>query len=259
MPALYSLTWQIGNLIHSYAAVASDGAVVSSPLFRRQTSKIEVTKRVANKQIRLLNVNTPENLAYRGWAKFLNPESLRGNLIASSIFLTAYELLRTSIIDRIRDFFTYEFNESGGVISEDYKCKVLSLDKSPLRASLLWLQEVSAIDDTDVELVDEIRKHRNELAHDLPKFITNADAEININLLESIYKLLTKIDRWWIKEVDIPTNPDFDGQEVADDEIQSGTMICIQMMLRIATDENASTFWDEFQKQPVKFFEKVEQ
>lgn len=109
---------------------------------------------------------------------------------------------------------------------------------------------MSAIGDTDIELVDEIRKHRNELAHDLPKFIATADAEINVNLLGSIYELLTKIDRWWIKEVDIPTNPDFDGQEVADDEIQSGMMLCMQIMFRIATDENAFVFWDEFQNAP---------
>ncbi len=204
-------------------------------------------------------MNTPEDQVYRSWAKFLNPESLRGNLIIASIFLAAYELLRTSVIDRIRDFFTYEFNEHGGVVSEDYKSKILSLDKSPLRASLLWLKEMSAIGDTDIELVDEIRKHRNELAHDLPKFIATADAEINVNLLGSIYELLTKIDRWWIKEVDIPTNPDFDGQEVADDEIQSGMMLCMQMMLRIATDENASVFWDEFQNQSVKFSKGKEQ
>lgn len=204
-------------------------------------------------------MNTPEDQVYRSWAKFLNPESLRGNLIAASIFLAAYELLRTSVIDRIRDFFTYEFNEHGGVVSEDYKGEVLSLDKSPLRASLLWLKEMTAIGDTDIELVDKIREHRNELAHDLPKFIATDDAEINIDLLGSIYVLLTKIDRWWIKEVHIPANLDFDGQEVADDEIQSGRMLCMQMMLRIATDENASVFWDEFQKRSVKFSGKIEQ
>jgi hypothetical protein len=198
-------------------------------------------------------MNTSEDQVYRSWTKFFNPESLRSNLIAASLFLTAYELLRTSAIDRIRDFFTYEFNENGGVVSEDYKDKVLSLHKSPLRASLLWLKEMSALDDSDIELVDNIREHRNELAHDLPKFIATADAEINVDLLGSIYELLTKIDRWWIKEVDIPTNPDFDGQEVADADIQSGIMICMQMMLRIATDENALMFWDELQKQPVKF------
>jgi hypothetical protein len=155
---------------------------------------------------------------------------LRSNLIATSIFLAGYELLRSSAIDRICYFFTYEFNEHERVISKNYKGKILSLDKSPLRASLLWLKEMSAIDNTDIELVDEIRKDRNELAHDLPKFIATADAKINFNLLRSIYELLTKIDRWWIKEVDIQTNLDFEDQEVVDDEIQSG------MMLTIATD-----------------------
>jgi hypothetical protein len=227
-------------------------------VFGLEAKEIEGNKRLVRNQLRLPNMNTPEDLVYRSWAKFLNPESLRGNLIAASIFLTAYELLRTSVIDRIRDFFTYEFNEHEGVASEDYKDKILSLDKSPLRASLLWLKKMTAIDDTDIELVDKIRKHRNELAHNLPKFIATADAEINIDLLGSIYVLLTKIDRWWIKEIHIPTNPDFDGQEVADDEIQSGVMLCMQMMISIATDENASIFWDEFQKQPVKFSGRME-
>ena len=194
-------------------------------------------------------MNAEEDRSYRNWAKFLNPESLKSNLIAASLFLTAYELLRTSIIDRIRDFFTFDLKENRGAVSEYYKIKVLSLNKSPLRASLLWLKEMSAINDADIKLVDTIRKHRNELAHTLPKFISTADMEIRIDLLGDIYKLVTKIDRWWIKEVDIPTNSDFDGQEVADEDIQSGTMLCIQMMLRIVTDENPSVFWDELQRQ----------
>jgi hypothetical protein len=154
--------------------------------------------------------------------------------------------------ERIRDFFTFSFNEDGAIVSEDYKNEVLSLDKSPLRASLLWLKGMSAIDDADIELVDDIRKHRNELAHDLPRFIATAHADINISLLGSIYNLVTKIDRWWIREVGIPTNPDFDAQEIVDSDIQSGNMIFIQMMIRIATGEDSSVFWDEFKKQVVK-------
>ena len=185
--------------------------------------------------------------AHRSWAKFINPEFLRGNLIAASIFLAAYETLRASIIDRIQDFFTTGFDESGWIISEDYKNKVLSLDKSPLRASLLWLKEMSVISDADIELVQAIREHRNELAHDLPKLIATADADININLLDSIYDLITKIDRWWIREVDLPTDPDFYGREVPDNDILSGNMLFLQIMIRTATDENASDLWEEFQ------------
>ncbi len=132
------------------------------------------------------------------WVKFLNPESLRGNLIGASLFLTAYETLKSTIINQIRNFYTNGFDENGFIIDETYKVKVLSLDKSPLRASLLWLKEHDVIKDSDLDLVDRIREHRNELAHDLGKFISDADAEINVRLLEGIYDLTSKIDRWWI-------------------------------------------------------------
>jgi hypothetical protein len=99
---------------------------------------------------------------------------------------------------------------------------------------------MSAISDDDIELIDNIRKHRNELAHDLPKFITNINNKINVDLLGSIYELTTKVERWWIKEVHISTNPNFDDREVDDTDIRSGTMICMQMMFRIATEENTS-------------------
>ncbi len=187
--------------------------------------------------------------ARRGWAKLLNPDVLRSNLIAASIFLAAYEMLRATVIDRIRSFFSNEFRDGEWITSEGYRANCLSLDKSPLRASLLWLQRMSAINDADIALVDSIREHRNDLAHDLPKFLMTADAEVNIQLLDGIYELITKVDRWWIREVDMTTDPDYDGREVADEDIASGNMLFIQMMVRIATGEDSGVFWEEFQKQ----------
>ena len=53
-----------------------------------------------------------------------------------------------------------------------------------------------------------------------------------------------------IKEVHIPTNPDFDGQEIADDDIQPAVLSFLEMILLISSeDKNASVFWDVFQKQ----------
>jgi hypothetical protein len=187
--------------------------------------------------------------AHRGWAKFLNPEVLRSNLIVAPIFLAAYEMLRASVIDRIRSFFSHEFRNGEWIASEDYQKKCLALDKSPLRASLLWLKQMSAIDDADIARADRIREHRNQLAHDLPKFLGAPDSEVNVQLLVGIYELVTKIDRWWIRGVDMTTDPDFDGREVADEDITSGNMLFIQMMPRIATGEDSGVFWEEFQKQ----------
>src|SRR4051812_20190258 len=100
--------------------------------------------------------------AFRAWAKFLNPEVLRGNLIAASIFLAAYETLQASVIDRIRSFFSDEFKDGEWLDSDDYKSKILALHRSPLRASLLWLKQMSAIDDADIARVAQIREHRNK-------------------------------------------------------------------------------------------------
>ncbi len=44
-------------------------------------------------------------------------------------------------------------------------------------------------------------------------------------------------------------DPDFDGRDVADEDITSGRMLFIQTMIRIATGEDSEVFWKEFQKQ----------
>lgn len=38
------------------------------------------------------------------WERFLNPEYLRGNLILVSLYIAAFEILKKSIIVRIKDF-----------------------------------------------------------------------------------------------------------------------------------------------------------
>ncbi|MFO0799103.1 MAG: hypothetical protein U0804_16670 [Gemmataceae bacterium] len=185
---------------------------------------------------------------HRGWAKFLNPESLRGNLIAASIYLAAFEVLQSSVIDRIRGFFSNDFKDGKPLESEDYRSHCLALAKSPFRASLLWLKKMSAISDDDIALVDRIREHRNAIAHNLPEFLGTADTEVNVQLLANIHELVAKIDRWWIQEVDMTISPEYDGREIPADQISSGNMLFIQMMLQIATGEESGELWEQFQK-----------
>ena len=109
--------------------------------------------------------------AFDSWAKFLNPEILKSNLIAASLFLAAFEMLRSSVISPIRDFFSCGFDQNGPIVDPKYETKVLSLDKSPLRASLLWLKDMDVISLDDMLIVDRIREHRNQLAHELMKFV----------------------------------------------------------------------------------------
>ena len=78
------------------------------------------------------------------------------------------------------------------------------------------------------------------------KFLTTAEIEVNIDLMAEIVRLVSKIDRWWVREVEIPTNADCDGEEITDEEIISGRMIILQIMLRILTGEDSTVLWEMY-------------
>lgn len=187
----------------------------------------------------------------KSWLNFLNPETLRSNLVAASVFLSAFEILKECIIERPKEFYTTGFNENGLIIDKDYRLKVLSLNKSPIYASLEWFKNHNAIKQKDIEIFTEIKACRNELAHELPNFITEGiknDPTLNF---KSIIELLGKIERWWIYHVELSLNPDFDNMEVDENETVPGKLITIQMLINIAlgSEEEANSYYKEFIRQ----------
>jgi len=189
------------------------------------------------------------------WEDFLNPDVVRPVLISTSIYIAGFEALKDSIIGRIRDFFCYGFDESGDKIDPRYQSEVLSRSKSPVYASLNWLKEMNAIDDADIESFECIKSCRNDLAHRLFSIIGSDFAPPDFaTRFQEMATLLRKIEVWWIKEVEIPTNPDFDGQEISEDGIVPGRSIGLQLLCDIALgDETRSRFYfKEFRKQTKK-------
>jgi hypothetical protein len=49
--------------------------------------------------------------------------------------------------------------------------------------------------------------------------------------------------------VDLACDPEYDGIIVDDSDIISGSMLSLQLLMHIATGEDSSVFWEEFQKQ----------
>ncbi len=56
------------------------------------------------------------------WERFLNPAELRSNLLIASIYISGFEILKDSIADRIKSFFTilefYQFTQLQGAVSQ---------------------------------------------------------------------------------------------------------------------------------------------
>lgn len=171
------------------------------------------------------------------WEKLLCPETLQSNLISASLFITCFEILKDSIIDQPKNFFTDTWSSDGPVESLEYRAKVLDLDpkRNPLRASSIWLKQNQVIDEVDEKSFMEIKEHRNQIAHQLPQLISSADKNVELERLTEIQRLVLKIDRWWIMNVELDIQDEIDPSTVVESEIMSGNSIFISMVVGIAT------------------------
>jgi hypothetical protein len=197
-----------------------------------------------------------DNDVFERWSKFLDPEQLRLHLISASLYLAAWETFETAVISRVRDFYWNGFDEKGETVSPEYDTEVLSKDKSPFRALMIWFRDSGAIVDADFQIADRARQHRNEIAHEIPKFVFS-ERSVDLSLFGELCALLNKVEVWWIRNIEIPINSDFDGQDtdsIPDSEILSGRMMMLGMIFNIATGEESESrrYYEAFAKEALK-------
>ena len=167
------------------------------------------------------------------WEEFLSPEILKDKIISASMTLIAYELLKDSIIERIKDFYSNGFNQNGPIVDEEYQEQVVGLNKSILYASLDWLKSHEVITEDYLLKFEKAKKARNSLAHELSLLVSKGiDVDVGESF-DTIFFLLRKIEVWWIVNVELATNPDYNEEEVDVDGIIPGPILSIQMMLLV--------------------------
>lgn len=139
----------------------------------------------------------------------IDVEKNKEKLIDAALFLLAYELLNSSIVDGVKSFFCMGFDEEGLKYSASYKDKVIQQAKHIYEASLMWLMEVEAINQADYEDLLDIRKYRNFVAHQIPEFVFSENKGVELGRLIKTAELVRKIEKFWVN-VDIDINPDVD-------------------------------------------------
>jgi hypothetical protein len=186
----------------------------------------------------------------RSWEEFLNPETMRPRLIAASIYIAVFEMLKDTIEERIRDFFLC-FNEATARADPEYQSCVAARNKSLVYASLDWLKEMGAINDADMGTFSRVKDCRNALAHDLLSMLGSEGLPVVFEeCFAEMVELTRKIEVWWITNVDIPANPTYDESKVDEEMILPGRIALVQFLLDIALgDEKRSRFYlDEFHR-----------
>lgn len=183
----------------------------------------------------------------RAYERLLDPAVLRPRIIEYSLFIALFEAFKDGVEDRLLNFFATDFTKDGALPSDRYRTEVLARHRSPIYATLAWFVERGALVATDIDCFDQIRQCRNAVTHQFLKILSTDNAPPGFQEhFQHLIRLSDQIDRWWVKEIEVPTNPDFDGQTVRDEDIVPGTTMMTQLLLDVALgDENRSRYYIE--------------
>ncbi|VAW31253.1 hypothetical protein MNBD_CHLOROFLEXI01-3923 [hydrothermal vent metagenome] len=203
----------------------------------RLTQLIDLRNKDHNKQDIDSFLTPSEKKAFGAIDRMLNPERLRINLLLASLYLTAYEVLMNSIIQRIDDFFVPISDDFNGPphlkdnhqqlrsrMESRYEQEVDQKFSAPINYKLIpsckWLQKNGVISSEEIDEIKKIRDHRHHLAHTLPELIfSEIDLVVDIGHFMRIRELLKKIQLFWIR---IDMDSKGIGEDVSDDDISGG-------------------------------------
>lgn len=156
----------------------------------------------------------------------LRPDIIRGTLAFAGLYQVTHEMLKNAVLDKVRQFFCLDtdLDGNGSMTSEEagrYQRHVLSLAPNRFRASLLWLVNNNAITQIQADRLDSIRTHRDDLVHELVKYVIDPDEDPDVELLVDAIATLKDLHRFWIN-VELSTGGFFfpDGSDVGDVDIE---------------------------------------
>ncbi len=143
----------------------------------------------------------------------LRKEELTQVLAYTGLILVAYELVKSLIVRPIK-FFYMDMTFSEGSPFKSYEEDVLFRHKNEFEACLLYLRDfMEAIDSDDVLTIQELRKHRNDLAHNIAHKLQTQEIEQDIFLLEKVSKALFKLSNHQMY-IDIGADPKFQNKGI---------------------------------------------
>jgi len=118
----------------------------------------------------------------------LSDEELTRVLTYVGLVLVAFELVKSLIVKPIKSFYSM-VTFGAGMPFKSYEEDVMSRHRNEFEACLLYLRDfMQAINSEDMNAIQALRTHRNELAHDLVN-------RLHVLKVESYAPLLVRADR----------------------------------------------------------------
>lgn len=192
------------------------------------------------------------------WKNILDEDILKTNINFAAIFVLNYECPKDFIISKIRGFYSEKILFKNGKMvykeSQQYKEEVRQLDENIENASLKWFMQQGAITQENCEMYDKIRKRRNDIVHELLKNLGNGFSEYDNELFNKMVSIYTKMDRWWINEIEIPTSAEKIPNDYDRDDVYGGEQLILSIINSVILENKG----DEYKKILKKIWKSVE-
>lgn len=182
-----------------------------------------------------------DDVTWERLGRKLEPGTLHGNLLRASLFLTVFELLRNSVTMAPAAFEIPKMVsgklemtqfEKGRLRPTPYyldKMREFNVNTDYFRGGALWLGKVAALTASEVEELLALRDYRNEIAHELAGFLIDINRSLGFDRYLRLTELLQKVDRWRGR-IEIDLNDEYDGKDIKDADIKSGSMLVVDMI-----------------------------
>ena len=66
--------------------------------------------------------------------------------------------------------------------------------------------------------------------------LLNVEVQVDEEKLQTLFALLCRIDRWWLLNFELPSQEQFDGQVIDSNELRSGQMETLWMLIASVYD-----------------------
>jgi hypothetical protein len=178
--------------------------------------------------------------------KILKPELIKCCLNISGLYLTGFELLQNSLINRLKEFLcevkgiengeiTFKTTPAWKAIIEQQHPE-LGNKRNEFYSCSKWYLDEKIISKTEFDLLQKIRKHRNTIAHKLPEFLIDDNKVPDLKLFENLKELLEKVEWYWL-EIEISFHPEFDNQPIDKNTTCPTVVSLMNYLIEIAQTE----------------------
>ena len=138
----------------------------------------------------------------------LSSQELTRRLTYAGFVLVGFELMKGMIVRPIKAFYA-NTTFGQGMPFHSYDKDVLARDSNEFEACLLYLRDfMEAIDSADMGVIQDLRKHRNELAHDLASRLPTLQIDDYRSLWEKVDRTLFKLSNYCVR-MEIGADPEF--------------------------------------------------